>query len=140
MAKVEFDTALAPMLERDTRYARSAYYFVREALAHAQAELRRNGEPAPRHVSSGELLEGIRAYALEQFGPMACTVFEDWGIRSCDDFGEVVFNMIECRILSKTDADSREDFSRGYDFADAFRRPFAPENPADHAGAPEAPR
>ncbi|MBN8246094.1 MAG: hypothetical protein J0L84_01475 [Verrucomicrobia bacterium] len=140
MAKMEFDTALAPLLERDTRYARGAYHFVREALSHAQAELRRNGEEAPRHVSSGELLEGIRSYALEQFGPMTCTVFEDWGIRSCDDFGEVVFNMIECQILSKTDADSREDFSRGYDFEDAFRRPFAPENRPDHAASPEASR
>lgn len=135
MVKMEFDTALAPLLERDTRYSRGAYHFVREALSHAQSELRRTGELASRHVSSGELLEGIRSYALEQFGPMVCTVFEDWGIRSCDDFGEVVFNMIECQILSKTDADSREDFRRGYDFEEAFRRPFAPENRGAHAGS-----
>lgn len=127
MAKVDFDTALAPLLERDSRYGRGAYHFVREALDHTQAMLLGRGEPAPRHVSGRELLEGIRTYALEQFGPMTCTVFEEWGIRACDDFGEIVFNLIDLQILSKTDQDLREDFKEGFDFTEAFRRPFVPE-------------
>jgi len=126
MAKVEFDAALAPLLASDSRYPRGAYYFVREALVRAQAQMRRNNEPAPRHVSPEQLLEGIRSHALDQFGPMVCTVFEDWGIRSCEDFGEIVFNMIQHQILAKQDSDQREDFKRGYDFEDAFRRPFVP--------------
>lgn len=126
MAKVDFDTALTPLLERDSRYGRGAYHFVREALDHTQALLLRRGETAPRHVSGGELLEGIREFALEQFGPMACTVFDDWGIRCCDDFGEIVFSMIDQGILSKTSQDLREDFKAGFDFDMAFRRPFAP--------------
>ncbi|MCW5558448.1 MAG: hypothetical protein KIT22_11540 [Verrucomicrobiae bacterium] len=127
MPKVEFDAALAPLLASDSRYSRGAYYFVREALVQAQTLLRRTGEATPRHVSPEELLEGIRRHALEEFGPMACTVFEDWGIRSCEDFGEIVFNMIQHRILAKQDSDNREDFKRGYDFKDAFRRPFTPD-------------
>lgn len=126
MAKVDFDTALTPLLERDSRYGRGAYHFVREALDHTQALLLRRGETAPRHVRGRELLDGIRDYALEQFGPMACTVFDDWGIRSCDDFGEIVFGMIDLGILSKTDEDLREDFKGGFDFDAAFRRPFEP--------------
>ncbi|MFO1461971.1 MAG: Minf_1886 family protein [Verrucomicrobiota bacterium] len=135
MAKVDFDTALGPLLARDTRYGRGAYHFVREALDYTQAILLKQGEPGPRHVTGRELLEGIRSYALEQFGPMACTVFEDWGVRRCDDFGEIVFNMIEFQILSKTDADRPEDFKGGYDFEAAFRRPFVPVRGAQ-ASAP----
>ncbi len=135
MAKVDFDTALGPLLERDGRYARGAYHFVREALDHTQSQLLERGEVAPRHVSARELLEGIRTFALDQFGPMACTVFEDWGIRSCDDFGEIVFNMIEYQILSKTEGDQKEDFKGGFDFDAAFRRPFVPMQ-ASTASAP----
>lgn len=126
MAKVDFDTALTPLIERDSRYARGAYYFVREALDHTQAQLLRQGEPAPRHVSPRELLEGIRAFALEQFGPMTCTVLEEWGVRTCPDFGEIVFNMIDQQLLSKTEQDFREDFKDGFDFTEAFRHPFVP--------------
>ncbi len=126
MSKLDFDTALTPLLEKDRRYGRGAYHFVREALDHTQAMLLRRGEPVPRHVSGRELLDGIRAYALDQFGPMTCTVFEDWGILSCDDFGEIVFNLIDLQILSKTDQDLREDFKGGFDFAEAFRHPFVP--------------
>jgi uncharacterized repeat protein (TIGR04138 family) len=79
-----------------------------------------------RHVSGQELLGGIRDYALAQFGPMTQMVFEEWGIKRCEDFGEIVFNMVEIGLLGKTEKDSREDFANGYDFDDAFRKPFRP--------------
>ncbi|MGD0744369.1 MAG: Minf_1886 family protein, partial [Verrucomicrobiota bacterium] len=72
--------------------------------------------------------DGIRQFALQQFGPMAVTVFEEWGVRHCSDFGEIVFNMVEIGLLAKTDRDSRDDFQNGYDFTDAFRKPFWPES------------
>ncbi len=80
-----------------------------------------------RHVSGQELLAGIRSYALEQFGPMAQMVLNEWGIQNCEDFGELVFNMVETNLLAKTTEDSREDFKNGYDFFEAFRRPFLPK-------------
>jgi uncharacterized repeat protein (TIGR04138 family) len=86
------------------------------------------GVADPVHVTGQELLAGIRAYALEEFGPMAVTVLGEWGVTRCEDFGEVVFNMIDAGMLSKTDTDSREDFQNGYTFEEAFRRPFLPEN------------
>src|SRR2546422_8271263 len=48
-----------------------------------------------RHVSGQELLDGIREYALQLFGPMTLTVLEEWGIKRCEDFGEIVFNRSE---------------------------------------------
>jgi uncharacterized repeat protein (TIGR04138 family) len=57
---------------------------------------------------------------------MAVTVFEEWGIHSCQDFGEIVFNMVDIGLLAKTEKDSRADFSDGYEFFEAFRKPFLP--------------
>jgi len=140
MQEVSFEQALDELRERDPRYARDAYLFLREALDHTQksviksARESRSGrtdkqtEGLPiRHVTGQELLDGIRAYALEQFGPMVMTVFEEWGIHSCADFGELVFNMVEIGLLAKTDKDRREDFQNGYNFEEAFRKPFLPE-------------
>ena len=81
-----------------------------------------------RHVTGQELLGGIREFALQQFGPMAKTLLEEWGVRCCQDFGEIVFNMIEVGWLAKTEKDSRADFSGGYDFDEAFVKPFLPKS------------
>lgn len=139
MQEVSFEQALEQIQVKDSRYARDAYPFVREALDHMRKNLvkparegrtrhegKKAGELPARHVTGQELLDGIRVYALEQFGPMVPTVFEEWGIRSCADFGEIVFNMVEIGLLAKTEKDSREDFKNGYNFDDAFRKPFLP--------------
>jgi uncharacterized repeat protein (TIGR04138 family) len=125
MHKLNFDDELDKLIARDARYDREAYLFLREALDHTQKLLGRSSTEV-RHVSGQQLLVGIRDYALEQFGPMAATVLDDWGVRRCEDFGELVFNLIEQGLLSKTDSDRREDFQGGYDFTDAFRKPFLP--------------
>ena len=79
-----------------------------------------------QHVTGQELLAGIRELALESFGPMTVTVFEEWGVHSGVDFGEMVFIMVENRLLKNTEKDSRADFEHGYDFHEAFRKPFLP--------------
>lgn len=134
MGQPDFNEAVDLIVARDGRFHRDAYLFLRDALDHTQGALQRRGETMPRHVSGGELLEGIREFALEQFGPMAGTVLEEWGIRCCEDFGEIVFNLIDQKILSKTDRDSRDDFKGGYDFATAFRAPFRPSRSSNGGG------
>jgi uncharacterized repeat protein (TIGR04138 family) len=126
MQEVSFDEALELIRARDPRYQGDAYMFVREALEHTQKSISKDNRGHLRHVSGQELLHGIRQYALQQFGPMAMTVFEEWGIHHCRDFGEIVFNMVEIGLLAKTEKDSRSDFENGYDFPEAFRRPFLP--------------
>ena len=143
MNTANFDEALDQITQKDPRYHRDAYLFVREALDHTQKLVSKTGkgetrqageeetEPKVRHVSGQELLEGIRAYALEQFGPMALTVLNEWGVNRCEDFGEIVFNMVENHLLAKTKNDSREDLKVGYSFVEAFQQPFIPkERPA----------
>lgn len=74
----------------------------------------------PRHVSGQELCEGIRKYAIDQFGPLARTVLEHWGIDATVDFGQIVFALVSIGLMRKTDEDSLEDFKAVYEFKDAF--------------------
>lgn len=119
------------IVEADPRYPVEAYLFVQEALTHTQRALGRHkvdpkNAGGKEHVGGKELLEGIRLFALKNFGPMVPTMLEEWGIRSCEDFGEIIFNMIEHKVADKTDSDTRSDFKGGYNFEDAFRKPFIP--------------
>lgn len=130
MQPANFEEGLEAIVARDPRYARDAYLFLREALDHTTKHVVRQGREGTvkesSHVTGQQLLEGARLLALEQFGPMALTVLHEWGIRRCEDFGEIVFNLVEAHLLGKTEKDSREDFQGGYDFEEAFRQPFLP--------------
>ncbi|MFO1500412.1 MAG: Minf_1886 family protein [Verrucomicrobiota bacterium] len=137
MQPLNFDEVLQRILSQDTRYPRDAYLFLREALDFTQRQLTEGKRNEPRHVSGRELLGGLRAYALAQFGPMAKTVLNEWGITKCQDFGEIVFNMVDQGLLSKTENDSRQDFKDGFDFEDAFCAPFRPQRRAPIAAAPQ---
>ncbi len=128
MQEVNFDLKLEQILAKDRRYSREAYVFVREALDFTQKLILRENQGTFRHVSGQELLEGIRQFALQQFGPMAAMVLEEWGVRRCSDFGEMVFNMVEVALLAKTEKDSRDDFQNGYDFTEAFQKPYWPQS------------
>jgi uncharacterized repeat protein (TIGR04138 family) len=137
MQEISLEDVLERILAHDSRYHRDAYVFVREALDFTQkvngkevpsGKHRVGPPPVESHVSGQELLQGIRNFSLKEFGPMAITVFEEWGITSCADFGNIVFNMVETGLLSKTDKDCHDDFAGGYDFQEAFRKPFLPAN------------
>ena len=128
MQELTFESTLALILAKDPRYQRDAYLFVKDALDHTQKIVVKENKGELRHVTGQELLGGIREYALTQFGPMTKMVFEEWGITRCEDFGEIVFNMVEIGLLGKTEKDSREDFANGYEFDEAFRKPFLPSS------------
>jgi uncharacterized repeat protein (TIGR04138 family) len=117
----DLNNLMQRILDRDPRYKAEAYAFVRSGL---DFTVRR--KETPRHISGGELLDGIREFALEEFGPMSRTILAEWGITCTEDVGEIVFNMVETGLLGKTDEDSRADFAGGYDFDQAFRQPFRP--------------
>jgi uncharacterized repeat protein (TIGR04138 family) len=128
MQEINFEEVVEKLYGQDSRFARDAYHFTREALDYTQKLISRENKGAVRHVTGQELLEGIRQFALQQYGPMTATVLEEWGVKSCTDFGEIVFNMVESGLLAKTEKDTRDDFHQGYDFTEAFRKPFWPED------------
>ncbi|MBI4364440.1 MAG: hypothetical protein HY568_03335 [Candidatus Latescibacteria bacterium] len=115
----DLETALLDLAQKHGRYKANAYRFTLEAVRFTVQNL---GET--RHVTGEELLDGIRRLALERFGPMAKTVFEQWGITRTEDFGEIVFQLVDEGLLGKTEQDKLSDFARGYDFTEAFERNF----------------
>ena len=118
------ENQLEALVQRDSRYTVEAYFFLREALDYTVRSLDK-----PRHVSGQELLDGIRKYALSEFGPITRRVLSEWGIHACIDFGNLVFNLVEEGLLGKTEEDSIEDFTPGYDFEAAFIEPFRATKP-----------
>lgn len=131
MAKISFEDAVEKIVARDPRYSGDAYHFVKEALDYTikMQRRRRSRQTEPQHVTGQELLEGIRRFALGEFGPMTRTIFDHWGVQSCSDFGEIVFNLVEAGVFGKTETDDRADFQGGYNFEDAFDKPFRPSKP-----------
>ena len=113
---------LKPVLDKDVRYTEMAYVFVREGLDYTVRKMKK-----PRHVSGQELLDGMREYALKEYGPVARRVLSEWGVKECVDFGNIVFNLVDAGLLGKTEEDSIEDFMEGYDFHEAFIKPFQPK-------------
>lgn len=136
MQPQSFEAVLERILNEDPRYHREAYLFLREALDYTQRAISKANQGKMRHVSGQELLAGIRAYALQQYGPMTLLLLNEWGVRRCEDFGELVFNLVDAGVLSKTETDSRADFANGYDFEEAFRKPFLPSQPRRRADLP----
>ena len=133
----DFAEVVDLIVREDSRYDRASYFFVRRALDYTLKKLEkgRASEKSP-HVSGRELLEGLREYALEQYGPMTDTLFQEWGIRRSADFGNIVFNLIEYEVFAKTDSDRREDFDGVYDFRRAFVTPFLPPSRKSDSGVP----
>lgn len=123
-----FQETVFDICKKDPRYNPDAYFFLVEALDVTVKDIRKNQPDHGRHVTGKELLEGIKTYALDEFGPMAFTVFSEWGLHTTQDFGEIVFNLVESGRLGKTETDSREDFKDVFSFEDAFLLPFEPQS------------
>ena len=128
MQQFDYDEVLELILAKDDRFPREAYYFVREGLDFTQHKMAKmSGAKEPRHVSGQELMDGMRQYALETYGPMAKLLLNECGIRATEDFGEIFFILVENNLLAKTEKDTREDFAGGYDFDEAFTAPYEPK-------------
>ncbi|MEA2062474.1 MAG: Minf_1886 family protein [Gemmatimonadota bacterium] len=106
-------------IEEDPRYKEEAYLFILDTLKYVIKNLQEI-----RHITGQELSDGCRRRALELYGPLARSVLEYWGIRNTDDFGEIVFNLIKTKQLSKTETDHKEDFHNVFDFEEAFDRQY----------------
>ena len=131
-----FQETVFEICKKDTRYNPDAYFFLVEALDVTVKDIRKNQPDHGRHVTGKELLNGIKDYALDEFGPMAFTLFAEWGIYTTQDFGEIVFNLVEAGRLGKTESDSREDFKNGFSFEEAFLLPFEPQQPEQAQAEP----
>jgi uncharacterized repeat protein (TIGR04138 family) len=129
MPELDFNVIVTLIRKEDPRFDRLAYSFVRDGLEHAVKELKKRDSARAKlskHVTGRELSTGLRDYALEQFGPLTKTVLNEWGVHETIHFGDIVYNLIDYKIFTKTENDKREDFAAIYDFDEAFVAPFAP--------------
>ena len=151
---MNFRDELARIIASDPRYSIEAYAFVLEALNHAKhqklkakdrdRDKERSKEPDDEgraasssskksrvsgHVTGRVLCEAVRKLALRQYGLLAATVLNHWGVRSTSNIGDIVYNLIAAGDLEKTPSDSRSDFDDVFDF-DTALKPKAPK-PAD---------
>jgi uncharacterized repeat protein (TIGR04138 family) len=139
---------LAKLLAEDQRYKIEAYQFVGAGLEYAQ-EVLGLGTPSPaaspaqgapkrkrrdisskrvaddearpvRHITGQELCWALKELAHRQYGRMAKLVLAGWGIHATSDFGEIVYNLIEIKKMSKSEHDRRQDFDNIYDFDQAL--------------------
>ncbi len=116
----EFFDSVEEIFRQDKRYKPDAYEFVLGGLSFTQKKLKKTA-----HVSGVQLAHGLRDYAINQYGALASRVLSHWGISQTQDFGNIVFNMIEKKLLSKTAEDSLFDFKEVYDFKVAFSNVLA---------------
>jgi uncharacterized repeat protein (TIGR04138 family) len=129
MRNPEFDSQVRDLVRMDNRYQREAYFFLRDALSFAQSSsLSEDNESDETyvHVTGQNLLNSIRQFALHEYGPMAGFLLNQWGIHRCEDFGEIVYNLIDIGLFQKDENDRKEHFHNGYDFFEAFHKPFLP--------------
>jgi len=130
MKEHDFNEVVSLIIKEDGRYTKEGYVFLKRALDFTMDQDRKKqglSVSKQRHVTGQELLEGMRDFAKEQFGPLAFTVLTTWGINRCEDIGEMVFNLIDYGVFSKNEDDTREDFSSIYDFKEAFLKPYLPK-------------
>jgi uncharacterized repeat protein (TIGR04138 family) len=140
---------LAKLLQTDKRYKFDAYVFVFESLNYAHETMGVGQEHSPeeeeaapakgkakkpeRHLTGQQLCEAARQYALDQYGLMAKSVLNSWGLRSTSDIGQIVFNLIEIGQMRKTKQDCKEDFENVFDFDTAFVRDYRITPPKEKA-------
>ena len=126
MQNAQFEHAIENIVRRDSRFDPQAYLFLKEALDFTLKRAAEDNDGQARHVSGQELLEGFRDLALQEFGPMAATLMDEWGLATTRNVGEMVFQLIDEQMFGRQDTDTLADFEDIYDFDEAFRAPFRP--------------
>ncbi len=116
MEDTNFEKIIGKIVKNDPRYESDAYSFVNSSVSYTVKKCNKEANPrGMRHVTGAELVEGVCEYALLQFGPLAGEVLESWGVRSGPDVGNIVYNMINMKLLSASSEDSQSDFDCCFD-------------------------
>lgn len=122
-----FDLSIDRILKKNTLFQREAYYFLNNALGKALAPKNEKQKNKPQeHIRANTLVYALKDLALEEYGPLAKLVLENWGIKNTSDIGTIVYLLIEEGIWSKTEEDKQSDFDGIMDFNESLLAPFLP--------------
>jgi len=111
--------ALRAAVAKNPSYHADAYLFVCEGVEYTCEKL-----GGRKDVSGQELVEGLCDLAVERFGYLAPTVLKHWGVKSTEDFGEIVFTLVEFGLLGKSPRDSKADFRDVLDLHQTLRERY----------------
>lgn len=126
----EFD--LKSIMRNAGGYSPNAYTFIRDGLGHTVGivhgpdalQTPPTDEDESRHVSGRQLCLGLRDYAIQRYGLLSKTVLNHWGVHDTEDFGKIVFALVDAGLMRKTDDDTLEDFQGVFDFDEEFVASF----------------
>jgi uncharacterized repeat protein (TIGR04138 family) len=122
----KFRQAVQEARQKDRRYAEDAYYFINQGVLFSAELMTRPEFGHKRHLSGPELCNGIRDFALSEFGPMAFPVLSRWGVRTTLDIGHVIFNLIDAKVLIASAEDRLGDFDEVFDLRESLEQPYLP--------------
>ena len=118
------EKTLPQIVEEVGLYPIEAYEFVQQGLSYTvnklHGEVKAKEEPISRHVTGQDLCDGLREFALMNWGLLARTVLARWNVRKTIDFGRIVFALVDNGYMQKTEDDTLEDFRDVFDFKTAF--------------------
>lgn len=120
MEEIDFERdSFADIVAKDSRYDARAYALLVDVVEYLGGD----GEEK-KHFSGEDVIDEFKERALDQFGPMTYTVLTEWGLKTCEDIGEMMFNLSDSGRISKDEDDTPESFVGGYDFREAFLGPY----------------
>jgi len=125
MENIDFQKRVEAILQEDCDYPPEAYDFVNAAVKYTiEALIAAGAASGRRHVNAAELLDGIVRFAQDQYGPMAAAVLTQWHLQKPTDIGRVVFNMVNAKLLSRSDNDQESDFDTDYNLTAKLQAPY----------------
>ena len=120
MEEIDFDAdSFADIIAKDNRYNPRAYVLLMDVIRFL------GGENGDKHMTGEDILDEFRELTLDQFGPLSYRVLAEWGVKSTEDVGEMMFNLAESHRIGRDEGDSAESFAGGYNFKEAFLGPYA---------------
>jgi uncharacterized repeat protein (TIGR04138 family) len=111
-----------------TKYAPAAFSFVQNGLGYTSELFTTRSaskfelDELDHHVSGQQLCMGLRDFAISRFGLLAPVVLNHWGVHRTEDFGAIVFRMVDLELLRTSQQDSEDDFRSVFQFDEAFHQ------------------
>ena len=111
---------IAQIAKEDGRYSPKAVSFIYESLCYTI----KKSNTESGHISAKELCLGISKLAMEKWGRLAMLVLNTSGIKNTKDIGEIVYLMVDKKLMATAPCDTQQDFDNIYDFETILRENF----------------
>ena len=130
MLNNNLEKIIESIVSEEKRYAKDAYSFVNDAVNYTVAKTAKN-----THINAQELLHGIVEFALQEYSFFYEDIFKSWNVFKASDIGNIVFSLVNEKVLGANQNDSIEDFNTDFDLF-ALAHPTSPKRTAQKIKVP----